>query len=73
MPALPPYIIEPIWEQFAALLPPRKVKEAVPLLCAKPCVTQSHTEAEPLCKEFYSERYCAALRRGVWWVRSKHW
>ncbi len=25
MPALPPYIIEPIWEQFSALLPPREV------------------------------------------------
>ena len=26
MPALPPYIIEPIWEQFSALLPRRKVE-----------------------------------------------
>ena len=26
MPALPPYIIEPIWEQFSALLPQREVK-----------------------------------------------
>jgi transposase len=25
VPALPPYIVEPIWDQFAALLPPRKV------------------------------------------------
>ena len=25
MPALPPYIIEPIWEQFTALLPEREV------------------------------------------------
>jgi hypothetical protein len=25
MPALPPYIIEPIWEQFRALLPERDV------------------------------------------------
>jgi transposase len=24
VPALPPYIIEPIWEQFEALLPERK-------------------------------------------------
>ena len=24
MPALPPYIIEPIWEQFVALLPDRE-------------------------------------------------
>ena len=26
MPALPPYIIDPIWEQFCALLPQREVK-----------------------------------------------
>ncbi len=26
MPALPPYIIDPIWEQFRALLPQREVK-----------------------------------------------
>ncbi len=32
MPALPPYIIEPIWEQFAALLPPRKM-DIHPLGC----------------------------------------
>lgn len=32
MPALPPYIIEPIWEQFVALLPPRKV-QVHPLGC----------------------------------------
>ena len=32
MPALPPYLIEPIWEQFATLLPPRKV-DVHPLGC----------------------------------------
>jgi transposase len=32
VPALPPYIIEPIWEQFVALLPPRKV-DVHPLGC----------------------------------------
>ena len=31
MPALPPYIIEPIWEQFRALLPEREVNH--PLGC----------------------------------------
>lgn len=31
MPALPPYLIEPIWEQFTALLPERKVEH--PLGC----------------------------------------
>lgn len=31
MPALPTYLIEPIWEQFAALLPPREVDH--PLGC----------------------------------------
>jgi len=31
VPALPPYIIEPIWEQFSALLPERKVEH--PLGC----------------------------------------
>ena len=31
MPALPIYLIEPIWEQFAALLPTRKVDH--PLGC----------------------------------------
>ena len=32
MPTLPPYIIEPIWDQFEALLPPRKV-DVHPLGC----------------------------------------
>jgi hypothetical protein len=27
VPALPPYIIEPIWQQFAALLPERVIFE----------------------------------------------
>lgn len=31
MPALPPYLIEPIWEQFAALLPEREINH--PLGC----------------------------------------
>lgn len=31
MPALPPYISEPIWEQFVALLPERKANH--PLGC----------------------------------------
>ena len=34
MPAISPYIIEPIWEQFVALLPERKVDH--PLGCHKP-------------------------------------
>ncbi len=34
MPALPPYLIEPIWEQFIALLPERKVEH--PLGCHRP-------------------------------------
>ena len=34
MPALPQYIIEPIWEQFRALLPKRKADH--PLGCHKP-------------------------------------
>jgi transposase len=34
MPALPPYIIEPIWEQFRALLPQRDVDH--PLGCHRP-------------------------------------
>ena len=34
MPALPPYIIEPIWQQFSALLPERKVNH--PLGCHRP-------------------------------------
>ena len=36
MPALSPYIIEPIWEQFAALLPERKANH--PLGCHRPSV-----------------------------------
>ena len=36
MPALPPYIIEPIWRQFIALLPPREVDH--PLGCHRPRV-----------------------------------
>ncbi len=34
MPALPPYIIEPIWRQFLALLPSREVNH--PLGCHRP-------------------------------------
>ena len=34
MPALPPYLIEPIWQQFAALLPEREVDH--PLGCHRP-------------------------------------
>ena len=34
MPALPPNIIEPIWEQFRALLPEREVNH--PLGCHRP-------------------------------------
>ncbi len=34
MRALPPYIIEPIWQQFAALLPEREVDH--PLGCSRP-------------------------------------
>ncbi len=34
MPALPPYLIEPIWQQFAALLPAREVHH--PLGCHRP-------------------------------------
>jgi hypothetical protein len=34
VPALPPYLIEPIWEQFRALLPEREVEH--PLGCHKP-------------------------------------
>jgi len=36
MPAVPPYIIEPIWEQFALLLPERAVDQ--PLGCHRPRV-----------------------------------
>ncbi len=36
MPALPPYIIEPVWEQFAALLPERVTSH--PLGCHRPRV-----------------------------------
>jgi transposase len=36
VPALPPYIIEPIWEQFAALLPEREADH--PLGCHRPRV-----------------------------------
>jgi hypothetical protein len=34
VPAIPPYIIEPIWEQFCALLPERKIDH--PLGCHRP-------------------------------------
>ena len=34
MPALPPYIIEPIWEQLVALLPEREINH--PLGCHRP-------------------------------------
>ncbi len=38
MPALPPYIIEPIFEQFAALLPERNVDH--PLGCHRPRISE---------------------------------
>ncbi len=38
MPALEPYIIEPIWEQFEALLPERKSTH--PLGCHKPRIPE---------------------------------
>ncbi len=34
MPALPPYIVEPVWQQFIALLPSRET--AHPLGCHRP-------------------------------------
>jgi len=34
VPALPPYIIEPIWEQLVALLPEREINH--PLGCHRP-------------------------------------
>ena len=37
MPALQPYLIEPIWEQFAALLPKRKTNH--PLGCHRPRIS----------------------------------
>ena len=36
MPALPPYLIKPIWQQFSALLPEREVEH--PLGCHRPRV-----------------------------------
>jgi hypothetical protein len=36
MPTVPPYIIEPIWEQFRALLPERAVD--YPLGCHRVCI-----------------------------------
>ena len=37
MPALPPYIIEPVWQRFLALLPPRET-DRHPLGCHRPRV-----------------------------------
>ena len=39
MPALPPYLIEPIWEQFTSLLPEREVEH--PLGCHRSRVPDS--------------------------------
>ena len=38
MPAVPPYIIEPIWQQFSALLPERKTSH--PLGCHRPRIPE---------------------------------
>jgi len=38
VPALPPYIIEPIWQQFSALLPSREEVEH-PLGCHRPRIS----------------------------------
>ena len=38
MPAIPPYIIEPIWQQFSALLPERKTSH--PLGCHRPRIPE---------------------------------
>ena len=37
MPALPTYVIDPIWEQFVALLPDRQIDHH-PLGCHRPSV-----------------------------------
>ena len=37
MPALPTYLIEPIWEQFSALLPERQTHH--PLGCHRPRIS----------------------------------
>ena len=39
MPALQPYIIEPIWEQFSALLPERKTHH--PLACHRRWISET--------------------------------
>ena len=41
MPALPPYIIEHIWEQFAALLPERKSQSSAGLPPASRAAAQT--------------------------------
>ncbi len=46
MPAIQPYIIEPIWEQFVALLPERKADH--PLGCHRPRITDYVLFEEPL-------------------------
>ena len=38
MPALPPYLIEPIWQQFLALLPEREIDQ--PLGCHRPRIPE---------------------------------
>ena len=46
MPAVPPYIIEPIWEQFCALLPERHVDH--PLGCHRTRIPDNRVIFEKL-------------------------
>ena len=52
MPALPPYLIEPIFEQFSALLPQREVNH--PLGSHRPRIPS------PECSSRSSFRYCSS-------------
>ena len=50
MPALPPYIIEPIWEQFCALLPEgRRTTRSVAIVPASPIGWSSRSSSRSWC------------------------
>jgi hypothetical protein len=62
MPALPPYITEPIWEQFCALLPEREVDH--PLGCHRPRIPDRTVLTGRYSRSWYRFWYSAAPTGG---------
>jgi hypothetical protein len=62
VPAIQPYIIEPIWEQFRALLPKRKVDH--PLGCHRPRIPDCVVFEKLVEVLVFGCAYCGGSPRG---------